>query len=123
MSREAIDQTNTHFVTNFNKGDVAAAAGVYTQDAIVLPPGRPSVAGRDAIREFWVAAAQQLGVTGVTLQTSELQLAGDTAFEVGSYTLSGREGLLDEGKYIVVWRRQPDGAWKWHRDIWNSNRS
>ena len=23
-------------------------------------------------------------------------------------------------KYVVVWRRQKDGTWKLHRDIWNA---
>jgi hypothetical protein len=29
--------------------------------------------------------------------------------------------ILDTGKYIVIWKRE-NGAWKWHRDIWNSSR-
>ena len=29
--------------------------------------------------------------------------------------------MQDEGKYVVVWKKQEDGSWKLHRDIWNSN--
>jgi hypothetical protein len=27
---------------------------------------------------------------------------------------------MDEGKYIVVWKHEPDG-WKLYRDMWSSN--
>jgi ketosteroid isomerase-like protein len=46
---------------------------------------------------------------------------GDTAVEVGRYTLSGEGGqVLDTGKYVVIWKKEDD-AWRYHRDIWNSS--
>ena len=46
---------------------------------------------------------------------------GDTAIEVGKFTLQGEGGqTVDEGKYLVVWK-QADGQWKLHRDIFNSS--
>ena len=46
---------------------------------------------------------------------------GETAYEVGKYTLLGRGGqTLDSGKYVVIWR-QEDGQWKLHRDIFNTS--
>ena len=64
-----------------------------------------------------------MGITGVTLKTVDLEADGNMAYELGSYVLTGNSGQLDEGKYVVVWKRESDGAWKWHRDIWNSNKS
>jgi ketosteroid isomerase-like protein len=29
--------------------------------------------------------------------------------------------MEDRGKTLNVWKRQADGSWKLHRDIWNSN--
>jgi ketosteroid isomerase-like protein len=46
---------------------------------------------------------------------------GDTAYEVGKYTLSGDSGKVnDRGKYIVIWRKV-GGQWKLYRDIFNTN--
>jgi len=51
----------------------------------------------------------------------EVEDHGDTAIEVGKYTLKGEEGqVLDTGKYTVIWK-QEEGQWKLHRDIFNSS--
>jgi ketosteroid isomerase-like protein len=51
--------------------------------------------------------------------------SGDTAYEIGKYTLkiqpAGQEAMTDSGKYLVVWKRQAEGTWKLHVDIWNSS--
>jgi ketosteroid isomerase-like protein len=61
------------------------------------------------------------GVKGATLTTLEAEGQGDTAYEVGKYTLTGEAGkVLDTGKYVTIWKRE-QGQWKLHRDIWNTN--
>jgi len=32
---------------------------------------------------------------------------------------AGGESIQLEGKYLVVFQKQPDGSWKAARDIWN----
>jgi ketosteroid isomerase-like protein len=57
----------------------------------------------------------------VTLTTVEVQGCGDTAWEVGRYTVPGEGGkVLDTGDYVVIWKRE-GGEWKLHRDIWTTN--
>ena len=61
------------------------------------------------------------GVKTVELITLEVEDLGDTAIEVGRGILrTGKDELIDETKYIVIWKREADG-WKLHRDIMNSN--
>jgi uncharacterized protein (TIGR02246 family) len=56
----------------------------------------------------------------------EITSAGDWAYSRGVYTVtfplgeSGEEGMID-GKFMTILQRQEDGAWKIHRDIYNSN--
>jgi len=48
----------------------------------------------------------------------EVQEAGDWAYEVGGFATTAPGGAtLNAGKYIVIWKRQPSGAWKIYRDI------
>ncbi len=117
---EAIAAANRGFLEAFARGDAAGAAAVYTEDAAILPPNGETMNGRAAIQGFWQGALD-MGLVGATLETTELETYPTGAVEVGKYTLSVAGGqVADQGKYIVVWK-QEGGAWKWHRDIWNSS--
>lgn len=114
-----IAETNRRFEAAFAEGDPARAAReAYTRDARVMPPGGPTMIGREAAEQFWAAAAGQLGITAVTLETVDLQPLGDGAYEVGRGVLTVGGGQQVAAKYVVIWR-QEDGRWRWHVDIWN----
>ena len=93
-------------------------ADVYTEDAQVIPPGSEVASGRSAIAAFW-RTVMDTGVKNLTLDTIEVESAGDLAYEVGSVKVVGADSQVTPGRYVVVWKRQ-DGQWKIHRDIWNS---
>ncbi len=119
--RSAIVACNTHFMHAFGRGDAAGLANLYTVGGQLLPPHSEVVAGRDAIRTFWQGALDS-GLTEATLDTVEVNSTGETAVEVGRYTLRAKGGqVADAGKYVVVWKAE-GGGWKLHRDIWNTNR-
>ena len=94
-------------------------AAFYTEDAKVLPPDAPIVSGRKAIEEFWRMPANALGLTDATLKTIDLEIAGDTAYEISEADLKLSSGQA-KVKYLLVWTRDRDGQWRVHRDIWNS---
>jgi len=54
------------------------------------------------------------GVQALSLEAVEVIEAGDLAVEIGRYTLTirtaGAELRIDQGKSVVVCRRQQDGA-------------
>jgi uncharacterized protein (TIGR02246 family) len=120
--RAAIEQQNAKFGEAVRAGDTAAIGALYSEDAAVLPPNAAKVSGRAAITAFW-GDAIGAGIGSAVLTTEEVTYTGgDTATEVGSVLLSAKDGsVADEAKYVVVWK-QVDGAWRLHRDIWNSNR-
>ena len=66
QSKAAIQQLNDAWTAAFNKGDGAAVAGMYAEDAYVLPPGAEIVKGRAAIEAFWKQAVQQFGDAKLT---------------------------------------------------------
>jgi uncharacterized protein (TIGR02246 family) len=116
---EAIAATNQQFSQAFSGGDLETAVDrTYTRDARVLPPGGDEIRGRDAIRAFWPAAAAQLGVTRVQLETTELRPAGQGICEIGRGVLTTAGGMEQVVKYVVLWK-QEDGDWRIDVDIWN----
>jgi uncharacterized protein (TIGR02246 family) len=120
MTRAAIESGNRAFIAAFRRGDARAVAEQYTEDAQVIPPGADVASGRPAIAAFW-QSLMDAGVETLALDTTEVQSAGDLAYEVGAVTVTGRSGQVTEGRYVVVWKRQ-HGRWMIHRDIWNSSR-
>lgn len=106
-------------------GDHAALPDLFTADTLVLPPGRPLVRGRDAAIAFWTAATADAGRRPRSLfdlvdQIFEADLVIETGLATISTTEDGRERIIDQGKYVLVWKWD-EGRWKRHRDIFNSN--
>ena len=123
--RSRIEETNARFMAAVNRGDAAEAAALYTEDAVVLAPNTATVRGRDGIKALFDGMFQQMGPPALTLSTSDVTELGDTAYEVGTYTMKaqppGGAALNDTGKYVVIWKRQRDDSWKLAVDIWNSD--
>ncbi len=119
-ARAAIEAGSKAFMAAVARGDAAAIAALYTSTAEVLPPGGQAVQGREAIQKVFHGGIDA-GMNDLTLTTLELEVHGDTAHEVGTWVVKGKDGgTADTGKFIVIWKNE-GGKWRLHRDIWNSN--
>ena len=123
--KPAIERATAQMAAAMNSGRVDDAIQLYTTDAIVLAPNAPPMVGHGAIRQFWQAVAG-MKMSGVSLTLDQLEVHGDVAIETGSYTMTltppgSPDPVNDRGKYMVVWKRQSDGSWKIHRDMFNTN--
>jgi ketosteroid isomerase-like protein len=61
QDKSTIEALNMHFSAAFNRGDFAAAASQYTDDAYLLPPGADTVKGRHNIQLFFTKAGEPRG--------------------------------------------------------------
>ena len=103
--------------------DSATHAGLYTDDAVVIPPNEPSVKNRAAIRT-WLENFPP--ITEFKFNNVKVEGRDDLAYVVGTYALTlappGAPGpVKDIGKYVEIRRRQPDGKWLIAVDIFNSD--
>jgi uncharacterized protein (TIGR02246 family) len=122
QNKATIEKLNDAWTAAFSKGDAAAVAALYTEDAYVLPPGSAMVKARAAIEAFWRQAAQQM--TDAKLTTLDvLPLGRSAAREIGTVTLKTKSQPPQEvvGKYVVVWRKV-GRDWKLATDIWNTDK-
>ena len=118
--RTQISSANSEFMNAFKRGDADAMAKLYTAEGQLLPANSDFVRGPAAIRVFWQGVID-LGLKDASLETIEVEAHGDTAIEVGRYSLMAAGGAVaDKGKYIVVWKND-GGTWKIHRDIWTTS--
>ena len=122
---DAIHQLDQEFMTAANARNAAALVkAFYASDAVLMPPNHGAVEGRAKIQEF-LQGLMDSGLTSIKLETTSVASAGDLAYGRGRYALalspSGGEPVQDVGKYIVVYRRQPNGTWRAVSDIFNSD--
>lgn len=117
-----IQALNDKWDAAFNKGDAAAVAAMYADDAYVLPAGSEMVKGRAAIEKFWGGATQQLGDAKLTT-VNVLPLGPSASREIGTFSFRTKATPPQEmtGKYVVVWRKI-GGKWLLATDVWNSNK-
>ena len=120
---QEIERRVREFEAAFNRGDVAALAALYAEDATLLPPDSEAIAGRPGIQHFW-QGVRDSGVGRVALRTQQVEASGDLAAEVGTAELTVGSGDGQTSavrvKYVVVWRRRAGGPWQLAVDAWNS---
>ncbi len=120
---QAIKAVSKQWVDAFNRGDGAALAALYTEEAKRFPPNNPMIVGRENI-QVWIQALLDAGVGDLQSTTIDLHVNGDMAYEVGKYTLTiqSEEGevVSDSGNYVEIWKRV-NGSWKIIADIFNSS--
>jgi len=103
---------------DFNLGDALGTAGHYADDAQILPPRHPAIAGKPAIAAFFQANIDKYISFGNDSTWSVVK--GNIAIEQGTYIIRNvRVGEnVEAGKYIRVWKKI-NGGWKLYRDMFS----
>jgi ketosteroid isomerase-like protein len=106
--------------------DLDRSVAYLADDTMMLPPNAPPVNGKEAVRKFW---SDMLALPGLALswQTTKAEAAksGDLGYTWGTYEMTVNDAKgnpnTDRGKYLTVWKKQPDGAWKCLVDSFSSD--
>ena len=117
-----IEELSRLFSAAYVAGDTETMVGMYTPDAVIFPGNSEALRGHEAIRRYWtIPAGQRITVHRAT--PTEIRIDGDHAYDHGVFEIAGtRNGQAwgpSHGKYVIVWRRTPQG-WRMHLDMWNS---
>ena len=121
----AINDIWAVYASSLEAGDITAWLSLWTEDGVQMPPNEPPNIGKDQIQEKNKAAFDQFTFE-MEITNEEIRVAGDWAFSRGTYTAifspkNGDQPVPIDGKFMTILERQPDGSWKIHRDIFNSN--
>jgi uncharacterized protein (TIGR02246 family) len=115
----------------FAEFDAAMAAGdqdrmlaLYADDVVAMPPDMPPHVGVEALRASMEGYFDQYTFE-LTSQVEEVQVAGDIAFAVVSWSdavtpKAGGEVVRSQGMWLVVLQRQADGSWKSWREMYST---
>jgi ketosteroid isomerase-like protein len=117
----AIVTASRAFSAAYVRNDTTALGLVYADSAVLLPPNR-EIRGRAAIRRYfaWGGNYRQLAHA---MEPDRLTIRGDLAIDVGTWTSRGQRGESEptaaSERYLVIWVRERDGAWRIWYDMWH----
>jgi ketosteroid isomerase-like protein len=105
--------------------DIDHILSFWTNDAIVMPPGFPSIIGKDALRHY---VENSLHIPGfqISWKSSDVEFSPDGnlayMFSQNEVSMNGKDGnsFTMTGRAVTVWRRESDGEWRCAVDIWNA---
>lgn len=87
----------------------------YAMNSQLHTAGTAPWAGRDSVQSFW-AAMFLSGLIDCRRESTHVEMEHELAWSAGRYqmTMETHPGMLqvERGKYLTVYRRQADGAWR-----------
>ena len=103
--------------------DLERSLAFCADDCAVMPEHAPAAHGLEAIREVfcgWFKPGLKIRWT-----PDRVEASGELGCSSGTYEMSFKDPsgrtVSDRGKYVVVWKKHPNGSWKVVRDISNSD--
>ena len=91
----------------------------YAPDASLYLPGMPVATGTGAIRDALTKFSSTPGFS-FEFVPARADVGGDVGYTTGTYRAT-IGGAMEQGKYVEVWKKQPDGEWKVKEDIFNAD--
>lgn len=124
--RAAVQDTLDKYSAAMNAEDSDLWISLWDENGIQMPPNAPAEIGKPAIDKMIRESYQALDWEKFTIHLKEVKVAGDWGFARGTYSASitpkaGGETAFIDGKYLTIFKRQPDSSWKIFRDCFNSN--
>ncbi len=117
------------YIEPYKTGDTEGWLEVFADDAVGMHNTLPALEGKQALRGFAETIHGAFDIEQLDVTVDSVITEGDWALTRGNYVASfvlKGEGVDDQaaprqGKYILLWERQDDGAWKVILDMGNNN--
>lgn len=108
---EELATFNTDFADALARQDFDRLRECYADDAVFLTQGMVTVVGRDEIVKLMQAPSS--GSDVLAFETDHALEGGDLVVDIGRIMRGGEA----QARYVVVYRRQPDGSLKLAADV------
>jgi uncharacterized protein (TIGR02246 family) len=106
--------------------DAEKLVSFFAADGALLAQGVPAAVGHDAIHQFITGMMATPGFA-LTWKASkaDVSVSGDLGYTAGAYEMTVNDPtgapMTEKGKFVTVWKKQPDGQWKVAQDIFNAD--
>jgi ketosteroid isomerase-like protein len=115
--RKRLDDTFSHVMAAFRRGDLAACLETYAPDAVVWDDTTEhSLRGRAAIETVWKPMMGK--VKDATCSVDDFEVSGPLAYTSDHCVVTLDDGSPPAyGKFMQVWKERPDGSWLIIREV------
>jgi len=124
---QAIRQLDKDWSAAAQSKDVDKTVSFYADDASAFPFNAPIATGKEQIRQVWAHLTSLPGFS-LTFSPTKIEVAksSDLAYDIGTFELKANDpqgnATTTVGKYVVVWKKQPDKQWQAVADIFNTDK-
>ena len=109
--KEILEDFDAAYNDAFNRGDAAGCAAFFTEDVVLIAPDQPIIRGRQAFEDIYRTRMANSASGTHTNELVEYGVEGDMAYQIGTFAVEG-VSPSEQGKFVNVLKRQPDGTWK-----------
>ncbi len=117
------------YIEPYKTGDTGGWLEVFADDAVGMHNTLPALEGKQALRGFAETVHGTFNIEQLDVTVDSVITQGDWALTrgnfVANFVLKGEDvenqAAPRQGKYILLWERQADGAWKVILDMGNNN--
>lgn len=122
--RAAVLATDSLFsILSAEKGTGQAFLGYMDENGSLYPAGENIITGRESIKKHFEDEPPDTRLTWRPLN-AEVAISGELGYTSGTYEYryldNNGHPVYRYGKYVTIWKKQPDGSWKFILDIGNS---
>lgn len=118
-----LEEANVELEAAYLAGDASRLAALFTEDALIMPNGGQTIPSRSAMENLFQRIFRVNTVMRYQLVAEEVEVFGNTLYERGIFdyqAISSRQDTTaDQGRYIMLRQKSPDGAWLIHRWLEN----
>jgi ketosteroid isomerase-like protein len=105
-TRDELRAFNDRFSKAASESDLKTIVDSYDDEAAFVMAGIPTFKGRDGMTALFTEFLSS-GPVRMRFESGDVWESGDLVVDVGTYVVGDGE---DHGRFVTVYRRQPDGS-------------
>ena len=125
-AEDALRAADAAWLKTYEAKDLDKAVAFCDEQGSLLWPNAPIATGKNAIAKLTAGA---FAIPDFKLEwhpnKAGVARSGDLGYTSGTYVWTFKDAsgkpMSDKGKYLTVWKKQPDGSWKVLFDTFNTD--
>jgi uncharacterized protein (TIGR02246 family) len=125
-SEKELRTLETEWNRAWNTRDAAKISASWSEDATMMATNSPVIHGRAEIQKMIQGLLDTNGTIQFEADKVEIARSGDIGYTQGHYEMrltdpKSKKTMLENGKYLTVYRKMADGSWQAIEDINNAD--